>query len=111
MACIAPLASSTEKGSTGTIISEFPCFESKYLAGQLTSKFGEMPMLVGEATDQAKSIMTLWMNPNVKTWTLVATSQDTSCIIGVGENLQIIPYGKINSLDNAKRNKNIDKLM
>jgi hypothetical protein len=34
------------------------------------------------------------MNPLTKTWTIIATKGDLSCIVGVGESLKVIDLGK-----------------
>ncbi len=36
--------------------------------------------------------MSIWVNPATKSWSIVATKEKLSCIIGVGENFEFIPF-------------------
>ena len=51
-----------------------------------------MPLLTGKATDIARSTLSVWMNPTDKNWTIVATTKDISCIIGMGTDIKLISY-------------------
>ena len=51
-----------------------------------------MPLLTGKATDIARSTLSVWMNPTDKNWTIVATTQDISCIIGMGTDIKLFNY-------------------
>jgi hypothetical protein len=57
-----------------------------------------MPLLTGKATDEAKSTLSVWMNPTDKNWTIVATTEDTSCIVGMGTDIKLIQYKKGTSI-------------
>ena len=74
------------------------CDTTKSIVETLKSKYYEMPVITGKADDEAGSIMTIWTNPANDSWTIVATKDDTSCIIGVGKNLKVISYKKHKSV-------------
>jgi hypothetical protein len=76
------------------LTSEMYCDDTKIIVKELTNKYHEEPFLVGQANDVAGSVMTFWMNPLTKSWTIVATKGDLSCLVGVGEELKVIPARK-----------------
>ena len=51
-----------------------------------------MPLLTGKATDEARSTLSVWMNPTDKNWTIVATTKDISCVVGMGTDIKLINY-------------------
>jgi len=67
------------------------CDDTKTIVKTLRGKYKEIPLLIGQASDEASSIMTLWMNPNTKSWTITATKDDVSCVVGTGEQIQPFP--------------------
>lgn len=73
---------------------EMYCDETKTIAKSLKDTHKEMPVITGEASDEAGSLMTIWMNPESESWTILATNGDYSCVIGVGTKLKVIPYTK-----------------
>jgi hypothetical protein len=83
----------------GEIVSnDMYCDKTETIFETLKKDYNEVPVLLGKAYDMAKSTMTFWTNSTTDSWTIVATKDETSCIIGVGEKLKIIDY---------KRKKNI----
>ena len=74
------------------------CDSTKQIIETLKTKYQEIPVIVGKADDEAGSVMTLWTNPANDSWSIVATKDDTSCIIGVGKQLKVIPYKKHKSV-------------
>lgn len=76
--------------SAETITGTMPCGETKEVTKYLIEQFEEMPIIIGKADDVANSIMTLWINPLSKTWTIVATKNDITCIIGTGKDFTIL---------------------
>ena len=70
------------------------CADTKIIVKDLREKYNEIPVVTGKVDDEAKSLMTIWMNPVEETWTIVATNKDYSCIIGVGQKLKVIDYAK-----------------
>ena len=71
---------------------DLPCYNTKELFKSLREKYKEMPLLTGKATDIARSTLSVWMNPTDKNWTIVATTQDISCIVGMGTDIKLINY-------------------
>ena len=83
-----------------TLSFEAMCDDTKVVAKKLLNVFKEVPVLTGDAGDVAESKMSLWTNPDNDSWTIVATKENLSCVIGFGGNLKIIDYKK------AKRTSN-----
>lgn len=71
---------------------EMYCDSTKEIGKTLLDTYGEIPVVTGIASDEAKSLFTIWTNNETKTWTLVATKDETSCIIGVGDKLKVVDY-------------------
>ena len=86
------------------------CDTTEKIVKELTGKYGETPILIGKADDVAKSTMTMWMNPNTKTWSIVASNKDTSCIIGVGDKLKIVNLNEIRTRELLPPNKKGSKI-
>ena len=80
-----------------TVQREMLCDDTKIIVKTLKETYQEMPVITGRVDDEAKSILTIWTNPSTDTWTIVATKDDFSCIIGTGEKLKVINYSKKNS--------------
>jgi len=70
------------------------CDDTKIIIKSLREDHNEVPFIVGKAGDVAGSIMTFWINPETKSWSIIATKDDTSCIVGVGERVELISYDK-----------------
>ena len=95
MVCIGLLASNVHaKEPSELITTDIPCFETETLVKELRGKFKEIPFIYGKTHDVAETTMSMWVNPSTKTWTIVATKNSLSCVIGYGKDMQIIPYGK-----------------
>ena len=73
---------------------EILCDDTKIISEELRDKYNEIPVVMGKTNDVAGTIMTLWTNPISNTWTIVATKNETSCIVGTGEKLRVIDYKK-----------------
>jgi hypothetical protein len=76
--------------SAETITNTMPCGETKVVTKHLMEKFNEAPIILGVASDAANSVMSLWINPQTKSWTILATKSDISCVIGVGNDFTIL---------------------
>jgi hypothetical protein len=75
-----------------SIEAELPCYNTTDLFKSLREKYKELPLLTGKATDIAKSTLSVWMNPTDKNWTIVATSKEISCIVGMGTDIKLFNY-------------------
>ena len=56
----------------------------------IKDKFYEMPIIIGNVEDEAHSTMTLWLNAELKSWTIVATVDNKTCVVGYGKNFKVI---------------------
>lgn len=88
MASIVPLASNSEE----IITTQLYCDDTKKIVNTLKQTFKEMPFAYGKTNDAAKSVMSLWINPTTKSWTIVTTKKDISCVVGVGDNFELVSY-------------------
>ena len=87
MASIGLLASSTNAQGVSPLISinrDFVCYDTTQLIKELSVTFKETPLIFGKTTDAASTTVSFWVNPVTKTWTIVATKDEISCVIGVG---------------------------
>ena len=73
------------------ITTQLFCDDTLTIVKVLKDTHHEEPFLLGIANDVAESLMTFWLNPITKSWTIVATKDDISCIVGVGNKIQVIP--------------------
>jgi hypothetical protein len=70
-----------------------PCDDTKIVTDYLTKNYKEIPLLVGKTEDEVGSLMSFWVNRKTGTWTIIATKDKLSCIIGVGKSLKVIDSG------------------
>jgi hypothetical protein len=73
---------------------EIICYDTATLFKTLKEVHKEYPIAAGITNDNAQSTTTIWVSPRTKSWTIVATKQAISCIIGAGTMFEIIPYKK-----------------
>lgn len=76
------------------ILRDMYCDDTKTITEALRETYQEFPLVMGKANDEVGSLMTVWINHDASTWTIVATNKDYSCIVGVGEKLQVINYNR-----------------
>ena len=82
-----PLQSSATEQKNLAVI----CDKTSVVIDALTHRFKEITILAGTGIGpQAKHVISVWGNPAVNTFTIVDTFGDTSCILSVGENLEIL---------------------
>ena len=67
------------------------CYNTMKVFTELQKVYKEMPVILGKAGDEAGSTMTLWISPKEKTWTIVATKDKISCIVGTGTDAEFSP--------------------
>ena len=77
-----------------TVKTELPCYNTQELFKSLREKFKELPLLTGKTDDEAKSTMSVWLNPIDNEWTIVATKKDLSCVVGTGTDMNLITVRK-----------------
>ena len=73
-----------------TIQFEAVCDDTKVIVKKLIGVFKEMPLATGDASDGAESVMSLWLNPETDSWTIIATKENLSCVIGFGKNFKTV---------------------
>ena len=89
-----PLAGSAEIDILEEVDTKIICSKTDSIINELRKEYNESPLVFGEANDFAGSTMSLWVSKSGKTWTIIATKKDTSCVIGTGFNLQVVRKGK-----------------
>ena len=77
---------------------EINCYDTNELLKMLRDTYNEIPIAMGITNDSANSTMTLWISPKEKTWTITATKQNISCVIGTGTDFDFVPYKKKSTL-------------
>ena len=80
--------------SAETLTAEMYCDKTETILKSLRDEYKESPIITGKASDMAGSLMTFWINAETKSWSIVATKDNTSCIVGVGESVELISYDK-----------------
>lgn len=77
-----------------TIKTELPCFNTTELFNSLGETYKEVPIAIGKTGDEAKSTMSLWLNPADNSWTILATNKELTCVVGSGTAMKFIPVKK-----------------
>jgi len=81
-----------------TITADMPCYNTKEIFTSLREKYKEFPFMTGQVDDEAKSVVSIWMNPVENNWTILATKKDITCVIGMGTDMKIVSYKKGTSI-------------
>ncbi len=68
------------------------CYTSTEVFATLNQKYKEIPVAMGKINDN--TVMTLWSNPIVSSWTIVASNikESISCIVFGGNEFTVVPY-------------------
>jgi hypothetical protein len=68
------------------------CYTSTEVFATLQQKYKEIPVAMGKINDN--TVMTLWSNPVVSSWTIVASNikESISCIVFGGAEFTVVPY-------------------
>jgi len=77
---------------------DLPCYNTKEIFKSLREKYRELPLMTGSASDEANSVVSLWLNPVDNNWTILATKKDLTCVVGMGTDMKILPYKKGTSI-------------
>ena len=87
-----PLISAHAQNKPDEIVTaRLECYNTVKVFNELQKTYKEAPMILGKTSDEAKSTMTLWINTNTKSWTIVATKDTLSCIVGAGTDIELSP--------------------
>jgi len=65
------------------------CYKSDEVFTALIGKLKQTPIIMGKTDDNAESIMSLWAGQD-GSWTLVATKENLSCVLGHGREIEVI---------------------
>jgi hypothetical protein len=79
---------------TESISVNLPCYNTTEIFKSIREKYKELPFMIGQASDEANSLVSIWLNPVDNNWTILATKKDLTCVVGVGTDMKIIPYKK-----------------
>lgn len=85
------LSQEKELNTVDIITTSFPCYNTKELFNSLRTEYKEVPFIFGKSDDMAKSTFSMWINAHEKTFTLIATIDQYSCVVGSGSNFRIVP--------------------
>jgi hypothetical protein len=88
------LLTARAKSSEEVVNVKIACYHTDMLLEKLRGTYKEYPMIMGITNDKASSTMSVWINSLTKTWTIVATKETVSCVIGSGTDLELVPYKK-----------------
>jgi len=68
------------------------CYTSTEVFATLNQKYKEIPVAMGKINDN--TVMTLWSNPMLSSWTMVASNikESISCIVFGGNEFTVVPY-------------------
>lgn len=83
-----------ETNDSITINRDFTCYATDKLISELRNTHKESLFVFGKTNDQAETTTSLWVNPTTKTWTIIATKGEISCVIGTGADLKLVPIVK-----------------
>jgi hypothetical protein len=92
------LLTAQAKSPEEVVTTEITCYDTDTLFKTLKETYFEYPIALGITNDKASSTMSVWVSPRNKSWTITATKQAVSCIIGAGTSFELIPYKKDKTL-------------
>ena len=69
---------------------DLPCDKTEKIVKYIKEDYKESLLIMGNVDDNAASVMTFWMNKKTKSWTILATKDDITCVIGTGTNIKLI---------------------
>ena len=65
------------------------CDSTEKIMTALKDQFKETPLMVGKSTTK-KSYTSIWGNPETKTFTVLTTRGDVTCVLDVGTDLEVV---------------------
>jgi hypothetical protein len=87
--CIAPTLSNAE---TQSVPFEVICDDTTKVVNTLRNEYKEIVILSAKGTGSSQHFYTIWGNPVTGTATIVDTYGPTSCILGIGIDVEIMDY-------------------
>ena len=92
------LLTAQAKSPEEVVTTEISCYDTDTLFKTLKETYFEYPIALGITNDKASSTMSVWVSPRNKSWTITATKQSISCIVGAGTSFEVVPYKKDKTL-------------
>lgn len=89
-----PILANAELKPTEKLDITIYCYNTDKLFDALKKNYEERPFFMGKADDIASSTMSLWISKKGESWTIVASVDDLSCVVGSGTDLQLLRLGK-----------------
>jgi hypothetical protein len=77
---------------TQSVPFEVICDDTTKVTTTLRNEYKEIVILAAKGTGSNQHFYTVWGNPETKTMTIVDTYGPTSCILGIGIDIDIIDY-------------------
>jgi hypothetical protein len=65
------------------------CDSTEKIMTALRDQFKEIPIMVGKSATK-KSYTSIWGNPETKTFTILTTRGDVTCVLDVGTDLEVV---------------------
>jgi predicted glycosyl hydrolase (DUF1957 family) len=65
------------------------CDQSKVLLTSLLKDYREHPVITGKMSAVKDGVMSVWINPENNSWTVVVTKDTVSCILSSGTELKV----------------------
>jgi hypothetical protein len=69
---------------------ELFCDDTTKIAKLLVEEYKEVPVVVGSTENKYGNMMTLWTNPETRTWTILITKKDKSCVLDAGGKFEVV---------------------
>ena len=69
---------------------EILCDDTTKIAKLLVEEYKEVPVVVGSTDNVYGNIMTFWTNPETRTWTILVTKKDKSCVLDAGGKFEVV---------------------
>lgn len=65
------------------------CDSTEKIMTALRDQFKEIPLMVGKSLTK-QSYTSIWGNPQTKSYTVITTKGDVTCVLDVGDNLEVV---------------------
>ena len=88
------LLTAQAKSPEEVVTAEITCYTTDEIIKILRENYKEYPIAMGITNDRANSTMSIWVSPRDKSWNILATKQQISCVIGTGTDFDFVPYKK-----------------
>lgn len=90
MVCLGLLASNVfAKEFQGSVDVKLSCFSTEKIFTTLKNEYGETPHIITRTKDK-DVFFSLWLNKEEKTWTMLSTIKEITCLISMGKDYTII---------------------